>query len=227
MRGFEHAYARHFLVPGLDACGEGLDVSLPWHVQIAGKAITVGRHVHMHAARTRPLRLATWDNGHRSGRIAIGDYALLSPGTQIISSVGIAIGASTMIAAECYLSDSDWHDTYDRTAEREKFRPIRIGENCWIGLRSIIGKGVTIGDNSIVGAGSVVMAPVPANVVVAGNPARIVKELDPHGPFRRRSDLFADPDQLNEDMDRLSRYLRKDNSWARWLRAMVRPGPED
>ena len=55
--------------------------------------------------------------------------------------------------------------------------PITIGDNCWIGGGSIICPGVTIGDNVVVGAGSVVVKDVPSNVVVAGNPAKIIREL--------------------------------------------------
>ena len=58
------------------------------------------------------------------------------------------------------------------------FSPITIGDNCFIGWQSIILPGVTVGDNSIIGAGSVVTRDVPANSVVAGNPARVIKSVD-------------------------------------------------
>ena len=54
--------------------------------------------------------------------------------------------------------------------------PITIGENVWIGCRALILKGVTIGDGAVVAAGAVVTKDVPANCVVAGNPAKIIKE---------------------------------------------------
>ncbi|GIS36486.1 MAG: hypothetical protein Ct9H90mP7_4940 [Candidatus Neomarinimicrobiota bacterium] len=56
--------------------------------------------------------------------------------------------------------------------------PIKLEENVWVGDRAVICKGVTIGKNSIVGAGAIVTKDVPPNVVVPGNPAKIVKELD-------------------------------------------------
>jgi acetyltransferase-like isoleucine patch superfamily enzyme len=55
--------------------------------------------------------------------------------------------------------------------------PISVGNNVWIGAQSIILSGVTIGDNSIIGAGSVVTRDIPANVVAAGNPCRVLKSI--------------------------------------------------
>jgi acetyltransferase-like isoleucine patch superfamily enzyme len=69
--------------------------------------------------------------------------------------------------------------------------PITIGDNVWIGGRSIVHPGVTIGDHSVVSAGSVVMSDVPANAVVAGNPARAVMTTRRHGV-----DRGADGDRL-------------------------------
>lgn len=81
---------------------------------------------------------------------------------------GIHVGAHTYIAFEARLL------THDMT--RKKTLPVTIGENCFIGGRSLIMPGVTIGDSCIVGAGSVVTKSVPDNCIVAGNPARILRE---------------------------------------------------
>ena len=56
--------------------------------------------------------------------------------------------------------------------------PLRIGENCWIGGGVVIVPGVTIGDNSVIGAGSIVTRDIPANVVAVGNPCRVMRELN-------------------------------------------------
>lgn len=81
---------------------------------------------------------------------------------------GIHVGAYTYIAFEARLL------THDMT--RKKRLPVRIGENCFIGGRSLIMPGVTIGNSCIVGAGAVVTKSVPDNCIVAGNPARILRE---------------------------------------------------
>ena len=57
-------------------------------------------------------------------------------------------------------------------------KPIHIGKRVWVGSGSIILPGVTIGDNSIIGAGSIVTKDVPPNVIVAGNPAKFIKNID-------------------------------------------------
>ena len=56
-------------------------------------------------------------------------------------------------------------------------KPITLGKNVWLGGGCTILSGVTIGDNSIIGAGSVVTKDIPANVIAAGNPARVIREI--------------------------------------------------
>ena len=60
---------------------------------------------------------------------------------------------------------------------------IKIGNNCFIGARSIILPGTTIGDNTIIGAGAVVKGNIPANVVIAGNPAKVIKGIEEYGKY--------------------------------------------
>ena len=85
----------------------------------------------------------------------------------------------------------------DRTARAEDATPVHIGDNVWLGDHATVLKGVTIGANSVVAARAVVTRDVPANVVVAGNPAQVVKELEPERGFRTRMDYFADPAAVN------------------------------
>lgn len=69
-------------------------------------------------------------------------------------------------------------DPVDRNSGQEYGKPVTIGHNVWIGGRAVINPGVTIGDNAVVASGSVVVKNVPANAVVGGNPARIIKMLE-------------------------------------------------
>lgn len=225
--GWNRFYVNRFIAPAFDALGDHPDITSPRDVEIWGGGITAGVNLHLHAARGNLTRLATWRTGEREGRIEIGDNVLISPGTHIVASERIVIGSNTMIASGCYISDSDWHDTYDRTAELEKHRPILIGENVWLGVRAIICKGVTIGENSIIGAGAVVTTSIPANCIAAGSPARVVRELDPTRDFRTRAELFRDPGKLDHDMDRLMRYMLRENTTLGWLRSVFAPTRTD
>lgn len=131
-------------------------------------------------------------------KIIIGSKTYISSGTQIISSSKITIGDYVLIARDVVIQDSNSHSTnflerqidIDFTLGRFLGRPrkdknwdvvdckeINIASNVWIGMRSIILKGVSIGENSIVAAGSVVTKDVPPNVIVGGNPAVIIKKL--------------------------------------------------
>ena len=109
-----------------------------------------------------------------------------------------------MIAHGAYISDADWHGIYDRAEPVGKTKPIKFEDNVWIGDSAIICKGVTIGKNSIIGAGAVVTKDVPENCVFAGNPAKLVKKLD-QGEFNTRKDFFKDPKKLAYDFDMLDR----------------------
>lgn len=92
----------------------------------------------------------------------------------------VSIGDGTLVGQQTVLMDYDGHPVIPvrgrtRGNHGGTSRPIRIGNGVWIGCRATILKGVRIGDGAIVGAGSVVSADVPANCIVAGNPARVVR----------------------------------------------------
>jgi acetyltransferase-like isoleucine patch superfamily enzyme len=224
---FEHHYTEHFLRPQLDSLGPGHRFMKPWNLRIHGGRIQVGSHVHMVTAGDRRLCLSVWEHKEHHGEIRIGDYALLCPGVRIDSAAGVTVGPSSMIAAGAYLTDADWHGLYDRTALIGTARPIVLGENAWIGDGATITKGVTIGTNAIVAAGAVVSRDVPDDVVVAGNPARVVKELDTSIARVTRRELFANPEGLARYNEELDRWLLKENSVAGWLRAAIAPRPGD
>lgn len=226
-RAVERGYVEHFLRPQLDALGPDCKVMKPWNLKIYGRDIRLGRAVHVITGRDRPVRLTTWAHEDGNGRIDIGDYALLCPGVRIDSAVQVEVADNCMIAAGAYLTDADWHDIYDRTRIIGSHAPIRLEDNVWIGDGAIVCKGVTIGRNTIIGAGSVVTRDIPANVIAAGNPAREVKRLDPAREIVTRERLLADPRALDRRMDQIDRYLLGSNSWTGWLRTLVQPGPDD
>ena len=132
-----------------------------------------------------------------------------------------------MLAASAYITDADWHDIYDRSRPIGNRAPVVLGENVWVGDGAAVCKGVTIGNNSVIGAGAVVARDIPANSIAVGNPARVVKELDPSIPLRRREDLLKDGPGLDRQIDQLDRALLKNNGWLRWLRSLVHPGRAD
>lgn len=219
-------WARRWLHPQFDAIGAGCVFINPRQVEIIGPNVRIGANVHINAEPTRPSRLCVWFAGERVGAITLGDNVLVSPGVRIISSFGIVIGSNTMLASDVYISDSDWHGIYDRTTEAGQAAPIRIGENVWIGFGAIVGKGVTIGQNSIIGAGSVVTRDIPENVIAAGNPCRVVRQLDGAQPMRTRADFFADTASLAA-LDRLDRAILKRNTLLGHWWARLFPGPKD
>ncbi|MDE6533418.1 MAG: sugar O-acetyltransferase [Muribaculaceae bacterium] len=91
-------------------------------------------------------------------RVSIGDHAFIGPNVSIYTA--------------CHPLDPQQRNTGVEWAE-----PVAIGHNVWIGGDAVILPGVTIGDNVVIGAGAVVTKSFPSNVVIAGNPARVIKEL--------------------------------------------------
>lgn len=111
--------------------------------------------------------------------ITMGEGTFVNYGLTALDVAPITIGRRCQIATQVQLL-TPWHplEPGPRRDGLESASPITIGDNVWIGGGAIVLPGVTIGDNSVVGAGAVVTKDVPANVVVVGNPARVVKQLD-------------------------------------------------
>ena len=114
------------------------------------------------------------------GRVSIGAGCGIS-GSTIYAMQEINIGNNVLIGGNCKIIDNDFHplpasSRIDQQVEDIKKRSITIGDGCFIGANSIILKGTTLGKNCVVGAGSVVSGTFPDNVIIAGNPARIIKE---------------------------------------------------
>lgn len=108
--------------------------------------------------------------GKPNARIKIGNQCGFS-GVSIVADNEVTIGDHTTVGANAIIGDRDDHtDIYPSNPQ-----PIHIGKHVWIGMNATIMKGVTIGDNAIVGAGAIVTKNVPANAIVAGVPAKIIK----------------------------------------------------
>jgi acetyltransferase-like isoleucine patch superfamily enzyme len=203
--------------------GEGCSFINPRYFEVNGKNVRIGRRLHTMATRERPIQLTVYPNQENTSHISIADFCIILPGVRIAAATGITIGDNCMFATNSYVTDADWHDQYDRTAAPGKTSAITLKDNVWIGDSAIVCKGVTIGDNSIVGAGAVVARDVPPNVIVAGNPARIVKELDTSRPFKKREDLFSGTESYDEYLARYDEYMLDENTFTEWLRSRILP----
>ena len=220
---FRRWYTDYFLRPQCEYLGPHETIMKPWYVHISGDNIRIGRCLTAIGEPMHRVEIGVWGREVGQGRIEVGDCVLMSPGTRISASDEIVIGDGVMMANGVYITDSDWHMIYDRTRRASEATPVHIGRNAWLGDGATVLKGVTIGENSVVAARAVVSRDVPPNVVVAGNPARVVKELDPEREMVTRMDYFAEPANLEKFFDAVDHEVLKDNSLWRWLLSIVYP----
>lgn len=110
----------------------------------------------------------------------IGDDTFINHNAYLMDCADITIGSHCFIGPNCGLYTAI-HPILpeDRNQGLEKARPIIIGNNCWLGGDVTVLPGVTIGENSVIGSGSVVTRDIPANVVAAGNPCRVLRSIGP------------------------------------------------
>jgi acetyltransferase-like isoleucine patch superfamily enzyme len=149
-------------------------------------ALAIGKHVSCYAGCSFSIGA--------NGRVIVGDFTLLN-GALIMAEEKIEIGSHCLISWNVGIADSDFHPLepaqrlidaralapfFKDRPPRPKIKtaPVKLADNVWIGMNAVILKGVTIGENSVVAAGSVVTKSVPANTVVAGNPAVAVKSFN-------------------------------------------------
>jgi len=117
----------------------------------------------------------------KNAELIIGKHAGISNST-IYCTEKIYIGNNVMIGGGCKIWDTDFHSIYPEDRINGNINsqnsPVIIGNNVFIGGFSIILKGTSIGDNAVIGAGSVVPKNIPANEIWAGNPAKFIRKLD-------------------------------------------------
>jgi acetyltransferase-like isoleucine patch superfamily enzyme len=117
---------------------------------------------------------------HADARIEIGDRTEFNNNTMLKSEgPGIRVGPDGLFGAHVEVFDSNFHDLHParRHGGAPRMAPVDVGANVFVGMSVKILKGVTVGDDSVIGAGAVVASSIPAGVIVAGNPARVVGEL--------------------------------------------------
>ena len=137
-------------------CGEGCYIEPPFYANFAGRHVHFGDYVYAN------FNLTCVDDTH----IYVGDHTMFGPGVQLVTATHPI-------------------DPALREKGLQYNKPIRIGRNCWFGAGAIVLPGVTIGDNVVVGAGSIVTKDLPDNVVAVGNPCRILRKIEPetHAEF--------------------------------------------
>jgi acetyltransferase-like isoleucine patch superfamily enzyme len=112
------------------------------------------------------------------GVLDVEDHVFLNFGCNIAATKLIRIGAYSLLGPYCMLMDNAYHFVEpERRLERPESRPIILERNVWLGARTIVLPGITIGEHSCVGAGSVVTKDVPSRTFVAGAPAQYVRSL--------------------------------------------------
>lgn len=113
------------------------------------------------------------------GTLEIGDRVLINHGCSIGATKLVRIGERSNIGSQCIIMDNAFHELDpERRDELPLAAPVILEPNVWLAARVIVLPGVTIGRNSAVGAGSVVTKDIPADVLAAGVPARVIRSLD-------------------------------------------------
>jgi len=226
-------YARHYRLVLCESHGEGIRMENPRHINISGPGVHIGHWAAISAQPDASVHLSCWpfldgDDANSKPsptdqpKLSLGDYCSLSPGVRLIAAHNICIGESCILAANVYITDADWHDRYHRVFPPGQTAAVRLERNVWLADGVRILKGVTIGENTIVGAGAVVTRDLPPNCIAAGNPARVVNQLTPDAPTTDRKALFEELGFAAFD-EQFWRSRLAGNSTLGWLMGLVWP----
>lgn len=122
-----------------------------------------------------PVHMAYGTNVH------IGNHFYANFNLVIVDDIDVYIGENVMIAPNVTITPTGHPVDPELRRPGTQFSiPVTIGNNVWIGSNAVILPGITIGDNSVIGAGSVVTHDIPKNVVAVGNPCRVLREINEH-----------------------------------------------
>lgn len=111
--------------------------------------------------------------------IEVGENFFLNAGCVILDGAKVSFGDNVFVAPHCgFYTAGHPLDVARRNQGLEYARPITVGDNVWIGAEVCVLPGVSIGEGSVIGAGSVVTKDIPAHVLAFGNPCRVIRELE-------------------------------------------------
>jgi len=163
--------------------GKGsLFIGIPFLCKFPKSSIIIGARCRMRSssrqrAQAGIMRPCTIETLAENSKIIIGDHCGFS-GAMISAAKHIEIGSRSLCGANVSITDTDWHcvDPKSRNLPGVAL-PVKIGSNVWLGMNVIVLKGVTIGDNTVVAAGSIVSRDLPPNVLAVGQPASPIRDL--------------------------------------------------
>lgn len=157
------------------------DVHLPKLSFIGWRSVirTVGKGSIRAAGK---IRLDACSEMVALGRLQVGNNLVINSWSRVIAHESISIGNNVVIARFVSILDHDHDIIKDPEIGSIKFEgyktaPVKIGSNVWIGDKATVIKGVTIGDNVVIGANSVVTKDIPSNCIAAGIPAKVIKHI--------------------------------------------------
>ncbi len=147
-------------------------------ISIGSEGLFLSRGFSTALSINHPITLRTLTS---KSEIIIGNNVGISGGT-ICAAKKITIGDDCMLGADVLIADTDFHSIHPKLRKNndhsnDTAKEVCLMKNVFIGTRSIILKGVTIGENSVIGAGSVVTRSIPSNVIAAGNPCRVIRKI--------------------------------------------------
>lgn len=149
---------------------------------IHGNVLEALREGRLQVGPQALLEPGVWITAPGPARVRIGAGTFLNMGVMVASEQLVEIGDHCMLANGCFVTDaSHRYDDPDKPITWQGFEskgPTRIGNNCWLGANVVVTGGVTIGERCVVGANSVVTKDVEPFTIVAGSPARAIRQID-------------------------------------------------